>query len=64
MEILKHKWKLPSADDGNAWMIRAIKAEEHLKESLNLLHCIKGTIPQKPASETKSIIETHLSRFQ
>lgn len=64
MQILKQKWKLPSADDGNAWMIRAIKAEEHLKESLNVLHYIKQNIPEEQGSETKVIVEMHLMRFK
>lgn len=64
MGIEKQKWKLPSADDGSAWMVRSTKAEEHLRESLNLLYYIKESIPQIPASESKSIIENHLSKFR
>lgn len=63
MDIEKQKWQLPSEKDENAFMIRAIKAEEHLREALNLLHHVKESIPQYPASETKILIRNFLSRF-
>lgn len=49
----KQKWHLPSERDGNAFMIRALKAEEYLKRTLDLLEKVKNSIPQQPASETK-----------
>lgn len=64
MNIEKQKWKLPSMDDGNAFMVRATKAEEHLRQTLDLLHATKESIPHTPASEVKSNIETHLARFK
>lgn len=64
MDIQKQKWKLPSADDGNAWMVRATKAEEHLRQSLDMLNHIKESIPHKPASAIKSKVEDLLSRFK
>lgn len=63
MEIKKQKWQLPSERDENAFMIRCMKAEEHLREALNLLHHVKETIPNHPASETKILIRNFLSRF-
>lgn len=64
MNIEKQKWILPSVDDGNAWMVRATKSEEHLKQSLDLLHHISKSIPHTPASETKVLIDFHLARFK
>lgn len=64
MDIEKIKWDLPSVADGNAFMIRSNKAEEHLKQSLDLLHHIKDSIPHKPASPLKSQIEAFLIKFK
>lgn len=64
MDIEKQKWKLPSVNDDNAWMVRSTKAEEHLRESLDMLHHIKESIPHTPASSTKSLVEDFLVRFK
>ena len=64
MHIEKQKWKLPSVEDGNAWMVRATKVEEQLKEALDLINHIKDSIPHTPASEVKSWIYNYLARFK
>lgn len=64
MAIEKQKWILPSAGDGNAWMVRATKAEEHLKQALDVLNHVRESIPHTPASETKTTIDDFLIRFK
>jgi hypothetical protein len=63
-QIKKTKWILPTQDDGNAWVIRATKAEELLKQALYLLEKVHASIPQCPAREIKKEIEDFLIRFR
>lgn len=62
--IKKTKWILPTQDDGNAFMIRATKAEEHLIKTLYFLEKIRDQIPQTPAQQTKNEIDNYLIRYK
>lgn len=62
-KVEKQKWKLPSEQDGYAFMVRSNKAEMHLRQSLDLLHKIMHSIPHQPASKIKSDIKDHLKQF-
>ena len=64
MDIQKNRWRLPSVDDGTAWMVRSTKAEEHLRESLDMLMHVINSIPHRPAGETKTQIESFLTKFK
>lgn len=64
MPIEKQRWKLPSTEHGNALTIRSSKAEEHLKQSLDLLYHVLKSIPHTPATELKSQIDDFLVRFK
>jgi len=64
MNIERQKWKLPSEEDGNAFMVRTAKAEMNLRQTLDLLYHVLQSIPHKPASKIKTQIQDHLTKFQ
>jgi len=64
MIIEKQKWKLPSEQDGNAFMVRTATAEKELRKCLDLLFHVSNSIPQKPASNIKATINDHLALFK
>lgn len=64
MPVTISKWKLPSAEDGSAFMVRCDRAEKDLRSALDLLEKVKEEIPHKPASTTKQSIEDFLIGFR
>lgn len=58
------KWKLPSAEDGSAFMVRSDRAEKDLRSALDLLDKVQEQIPHIPATATKQMINDFLKEFR